>query len=230
LITLVMVMVILILVLIFPLYFSVKRYVTEKNRLESLHMENADLLKICQTLTQEIEKSLPLAEVRLEKLKGRIPKEQFSFLQNLLNTAKNNLPKRKKWLEIVTSDHLLRWRVDLVSTGVNSILDALRKENNFSEALENKVIELSEAETNSQKLLAEIPKLLTSLAKELSPLDVSKEAKDSLEKARSEFDKAKSLVRDIKTDWLTIFASLSAVEIFLFVAKEKGTLNKKETE
>ena len=229
-ITLVMVMVILILVLIFPLYFSVKRYVTEKNRLESLHMENADLLKICQTLTQEIEKSLPLAEVRLEKLKGRIPKEQFSFLQNLLNTAKNNLPKRKKWLEIVTSDHLLRWRVDLVSTGVNSILDALRKENNFSEALENKVIELSEAETNSQKLLAEIPKLLTSLAKELSPLDVSKEAKDSLEKARSEFDKAKSLVRDIKTDWLTIFASLSAVEIFLFVAKEKGTLNKKETE
>ena len=225
-------MVILILVLMFILYFSVKRYVTENNRLESLHMENADLLKICQTLTQEIEKSLPLAEVRLEKLRGRIPKEQFSSLQNLLNTAKNNLSKRKKWLEIVTADHL-RWgwkKADLVSTGVNPILDALRKENNFSEAVENKVIELSEAEKKSQKLLAEITKLLTSLAKELSHPNVSKEAKDSLEKARSEFDKAKSLVRDIKTDWLTIFANLSAVEISLSVAKEKETLNKKEAE
>ena len=214
------------------IFLLVKKYREEKNHLKTLHVNNADLIKVCQALIEKIEKSLPLAEIRLTNLKEKIPEEQKLFLGDLREKAIKNLPVLKKDLTTVTTVHLKHgWKkADLVSIGIGNVLNGLEEASKFYEAIENKVTELNEAEKKSQKLLAEIPKLLTSLGKELNHPDASKEVKDSLEKARTEFDKAKNLVRDIKSSWLTIFAGLSAVEIFLFVAKEKGTLDRREAE
>ncbi|HEY4484463.1 MAG TPA: hypothetical protein VI978_01935 [Candidatus Paceibacterota bacterium] len=157
-ITLPAVMVILIIILLFVLYFLVKKHMTEKNRLESLHMENADLLKVCQTLIERIEKTLPTAEKRLEVIRGRIPKEQFLSLQDLVNTADKNLPNIKVGLGTATTIHLESgWEsAELVSKSTEVLLGLLRSGVKFSQAIDSKIRELNEAEKNSQKLLTEI--------------------------------------------------------------------------
>ena len=159
-ITLPTVMVILIIILLFILYFLVKKHMTEKSRLQSLHMENADLLKICQTLIEKVEKTLPTAKKRLEIMRERIPKEQFLSLRDLVNTADKNLPNTKVGLATVTTIHLeSSWEsAELVSKSIEVLLRLLRSEVKFSQAVDSKIKELNEAEKNSQKLLTELPK------------------------------------------------------------------------
>ncbi|MBI2057736.1 MAG: hypothetical protein HYT63_02010 [Candidatus Yanofskybacteria bacterium] len=222
-----LVVVILILILLFVLYFLVKKYMTEKSRLESLHMENDDSLKICQALIERIEKTLPTATKRLETIRDRIPKDQFLSLKNLVNTADKNLSNRKVSLAAATTVHLESgWKTaELVYYSTKVLLELLRPESQFSEVIDRKITELREAENGSQKLLTELPKIMESANKELQHPDVSKEAKDYLEKAKVEFEKAKFMVRDIKSSWLTIFASLSAITTIISTAREKGALD-----
>ncbi|MBI2676381.1 MAG: hypothetical protein HYX21_00290 [Candidatus Yanofskybacteria bacterium] len=220
-------MVILILILLFVLYFLVKKYMAEKERLESLHIENADLLKICQTLIERIEKTLPTAKKRLEIMRERIPKEQFLYLQKLLKTAESNLPSSKDCISGLI-DHQTNWRwkkAGIVSGGIKIMLELLKCDSQFSEAIDRKITELNEAEKNSQKLLTELPKLIESVEKELRHPDVSGEAKDYLEKAKADFEKSKIMVRDIKSSWLTIFAGLSEIMTIVSTAREKGVLD-----
>lgn len=220
-----------ILLLVVPLfifYLLARSYRAKKKRLESLHVNNFDLIRTCQTLVKKIDENLLPAKRQLETIKSRIPEEQFSSLQNLLNAAEINLPSRTKDLATVMSDHL-KWgwkKSDMVSMGIENMLKALEEDGQFSKAIEDKIIEAGKAETISQQFLTELPRLIESVERELQHPDVSKEAKKSLDEAKTDFEKAKTLVRNPRNSWLIIFPSLFAARTLVSEAEKRGNLDK----